>query len=173
MDGAPQALYPPREARMKDPLVRFGIAIEQSLLEDIDALVEERGCTRSELFRDLARSEVSRKRAAGGAEAVASLTLVYDHHVRDLTEKLTELQHELGEMVRSTLHVHLSHDYCLEVLVLRGHADELAAIAQRILATKGVKHGGIEVIAGVFEHGSADHEHVPRPRPARKTRARR
>lgn len=153
---------------MKDRLVRFGIAIDAGLLDEVDVLVKERGCTRSEFFRDLARAEVSKKHVARGADAVAALTLVYDHHVRDLTEKLTELQHELGDMVRSTLHVHLSHDYCLEVLVLRGLSDELVAIAERMLATKGVKRGGIEVIAGVF--GAEPHAHgtvVARPRKRR------
>ena len=79
--------------------------------------------------------------------AVATLTLVYDHHVRELGEKLTQVQHDLGDKVRSTLHVHLTHDLCLEVIVLRGRADELKSVADQILATKGVLQGGIELIA--------------------------
>jgi CopG family nickel-responsive transcriptional regulator len=106
---------------------------------------------------------------------VATLTIVYDHHVRDLTEKLTELQHELGELVRSTLHVHISHDNCLEVLILRGKSDELAALADRILATRGVKQGGIEIIAGVLDDASAGahrgHRHASKT-PARSGSAR-
>src|SRR5579872_5848793 len=98
--------------QQKDPLVRFGVAIEGSLLRALDALVAQRGCTRSELLRDLARAEVGRARAAKGAEAVATFTLVYDHHARNLSEKLTELQHQLGDGVRATLHVHLTHDLC-------------------------------------------------------------
>jgi CopG family nickel-responsive transcriptional regulator len=134
---------------MKDPLVRFGVAIEGSLLRDLDALARRRGCTRSELLRDLARAEVGRARVPTGIEAVGALTLVYDHHVRDLSEKLTELQHRLGEDVRAALHIHLSHDLCLEVVVMHGKSDRLKLIADRMLAMRGVKHGGIEIIPGV------------------------
>ncbi len=132
---------------MKDSLVRFGVAMEGSLLAEFDALVEERGGTRSELLRDLVRAEVTRARVSSGANAVATLTLVYDHHVRDLTERLTEFQHALGEKVNSTLHVHLDHDHCLEVIVMRGPSDELSRASGKLLATRGVKHGGVEMIA--------------------------
>ncbi len=147
-------------AAMKDPLVRFGVAMEKSLLAEFDALVEERGGTRSELLRDLARKEVVRSRVEGGAWAVATLTLVYDHHVRDLAEKLTDIQHELGDQVRSTLHVHLSHDYCLEVIVMQGCSKDLRALADRLIATRGVKHGGIEIISGVAERPDQSHTHM-------------
>jgi CopG family nickel-responsive transcriptional regulator len=143
---------------MRTPLTRFGVAIEAPLLVEFDALVRERGCTRSELFRDLARAEVVRSKVEQGVEAVGTLTIVYDHHVRDLTERLTELQHELGDRVRATLHIHLSHDLCLEVIVLRGLSNELRSVADKILATRGVKQGGIEIIADV------DHEQ-PKRRP--------
>ncbi len=132
---------------MKPTLVRFGVAIDAPLLSELDALVGERGCTRSELFRDLARAEIGRAKIPRGVDAVGALTLVYDHHVRDLSEKLTELQHELGENVRATMHVHLSHDLCMEVIVVRGKSDRLKAIAERMLAMRGVKHGGIEIVA--------------------------
>ena len=128
-------------------MVRFGVAMEGSLLEEFDALVEDRGGSRSELLRDLVRAEVTRARVSSGANAVATLTLVYDHHVRDLTERLTEFQHALGEKVNSTLHVHLDHDHCLEVIVMRGPSDELKRASGKLLATRGVKHGGIEMIA--------------------------
>jgi CopG family nickel-responsive transcriptional regulator len=144
---------------MKDPLVRFGVAIHGSLLRELDAVVRERGCTRSELFRDLARAEVGRARVQKGVDAVCALTLVYDHHVRDLSEKLTELQHQLGDGVRAALHVHLSEDLCLEVVVMRGKADQLQAIADRILAMRGVKQGGIEIIAGNSARGPHAHHH--------------
>src|SRR5882762_7713559 len=92
---------------IKADLVRFGVAMEAPLLGDLDALVDARGGTRSEVLRDLVRSEVTRSRARSQAPALGTLTLVYDHHVRDLSERLTEMQHSLGERVRSTLHVHL------------------------------------------------------------------
>jgi CopG family nickel-responsive transcriptional regulator len=132
---------------MKDSLVRFGVAMEEGLLEALDALVQARGSSRSELLRDLVRAEVTRSKVSTGTKAVATLTLVYDHHVRDLTEKLTEFQHALGEKVRSTLHVHLDHDHCLEVIVMFGSSDVLKRAGERLLATRGVKHGGMEIIA--------------------------
>jgi CopG family transcriptional regulator, nickel-responsive regulator len=152
---------------VKDPLVRFGVAIEGSLLRQVDALTRERGCTRSELFRDLSRAEVGRAKVKKGVDAVATLTIVYDHHVRDLSEKLTELQHQLGEGVRAALHVHLSHDLCLEVIVMRGAADKLQSVADRILAMRGVKQGGLEIIAddagARVAHGRPDdHVHAHR-----------
>lgn len=144
-------------------LTRFGVALESDLLGELDALVTQRGCTRSELLRDLARAEVGRAKVAKGVNAVATLTIVYDHHVRDLSEKLTELQHDLGEQVRATLHVHLSHDLCLEVIVMRGRSEQLHDTANKILATRGVKHGGVELIPDV-----ADTAHK---RPAAKRRS--
>jgi CopG family transcriptional regulator, nickel-responsive regulator len=133
---------------MSDKLVRFGVAMEESLLKQFDELVEERGGTRSEALRDLARAAVVKSRVRRGAEAVGTLTLIYDHHVRDLTERLTELQHDLGDRIRSTLHIHLDHHHCLEVIVMHGRSDQLQEIADRILALKGVKHGGIELYTG-------------------------
>jgi CopG family nickel-responsive transcriptional regulator len=151
---------------MKDPLVRFGVAIEGSLLGQLDGLAGERGCTRSELLRDLARAAVGRAKVPKGVEAVGALTLVYDHHVRNLSRKLTDLQHELGDGVRSALHVHLSHDLCLEVIVMRGFSDQLQSIADRILAMRGVKQGGIEIIAGLTSPRATDeHEHADRHEP--------
>jgi CopG family nickel-responsive transcriptional regulator len=167
---------------MKDELVRFGVAMEQSLLSDLDAIVEARGVTRSELLRDLVRAEVVRARAPKGVPAVGTLTLVYDHHVRELTERLTEFQHKLGEQVRATLHIHLDQDRCLEVIVLRGQSDELQTVAERMLATRGVTHGGFEIVtdmpavhpgdAHAHEHAHGadshshphDHPHPPAPR---------
>ena len=159
----------------KSPLVRFGVAMESALLEDFDKIVETRGVTRSEVLRDLVRAEITRSRVREGAPCVASLTLVYDHHVRDLTERLTEMQHSLGDAVRSTLHIHLDDAHCLEVIVLSGPADRIRSAAERLLATRGVKQGGIELIAlpglgepagDVHEHGGVPHRH---PKRAKKT----
>ena len=131
----------------RDELVRFGVAMEASLLRAFDALVKRRKSSRSEILRDLARAEITREDLASGSDAVASVTLIYDHHVRDLTETLTELQHSLGAKLRSTMHVHLDHAHRLEVIILQGPSDELRRFAERVFATRGVKHGGIEMIA--------------------------
>lgn len=140
---------------MRAPLVRFGLAVEAPLLRELDALVRQRGCTRSELLRDLARAEVVRAKVHENVPAVAALTLVYDHRVRDLTEQLTLLQHALGGAVRSTMHVHLSHDECLEVIVMCGKSRDLQGFADKVLGMRGVKHGALEMVATLEgqEHG--------------------
>jgi CopG family nickel-responsive transcriptional regulator len=153
---------------VKEPLIRFGVAFEGSLLRALDLMARTRGCTRSELLRDLSRAEVGRAKVPSGVDAVGTLTLVYEHHVRGLSEKLTELQHELGEAVRATLHVHLSHDLCLEVIVIRGRSDHLVATADRILAIRGVKHGGMEIVPSDEAGGSREAQ----DRPAVRTVAR-
>jgi CopG family transcriptional regulator, nickel-responsive regulator len=164
---------------MKDPLVRFGVAVEGSLLRELDALARKRGCTRSELLRDLGRAEVGRAKVPDGVDAVGALTLVYDHHTRDLSEKLTALQHDLGDDVRAAMHVHLSNDLCLEVIVLRGRSDHLAALSEQILAIRGVKHGGIEIVTSLDGAGHTHddgHPHLhdhPHPHPRAPARVRR
>ena len=132
---------------MKDNLVRFGVAMEASLIEQLDALAAIRGCNRSELLRDLTRAEVSRSALDEQVPAFAAVTLVYNHHVRELSERLTMLQHDLGEQVRSTMHVHLDHEHCLEVIVMRGRSDVLKQATGRMIGTRGVIQGGAEYIA--------------------------
>lgn len=151
--------------------------MEASLLAQFDQLVEQRKCTRSELFRDLARAEIIRSLASQRVEAFASVTLVYNHHVRELSERLTRMQHELGDQVRSSLHVHLDDERCLEVIVMRGRADRLQRASETLFATRGVIQGSIEIVLEasaprephrhVHDRDHGDHGH-PRPkRPAR------
>jgi CopG family nickel-responsive transcriptional regulator len=132
---------------MKDNLVRFGVAMESSLIEELDALAAIRGCNRSELLRDLTRAEVSRTALDEPVPAFAAVTLVYNHHVRELSERLTALQHDLGEQVRSSMHVHLDHEHCLEVIVMRGRSDQLKEVTSRMIGTRGVIHGGAEYVS--------------------------
>lgn len=123
--------------------VRFGISIDSGLLERFDRVVEEKGyVNRSEAIRDLIRdSLVEQAWEAGEEETVGTVTLVYDHHVHDLSEKLTEYQHDHHEQIISTLHVHLDHHNCLEVLVIRGSAVSVKRLADSLIGVKGVKHG--------------------------------
>ena len=124
-------------------LRRFGVAIEGELLDQFDELMERRGYSnRSEAFRDLARAELVKESAQKpNATVVGTVTIVYDHHVRLLSEKLTELQHQHHKCVVSALHVHLDHDNCLEVIVVKGKAKNVQHIADGLISTKGVKHG--------------------------------
>jgi CopG family nickel-responsive transcriptional regulator len=124
-------------------LSRIGVAIDAGLLDKYDRLIAQRGYTnRSEAFRDLIRDELVEKAwESPDSQVVGTVTLVYDHHVRLLNEKLTGIQHDFHRSILSTLHVHLDHDNCLEVLVLRGRASEVRKVADALISTKGVKHG--------------------------------
>jgi CopG family nickel-responsive transcriptional regulator len=159
-------------------LSRFGVAMETSLLAQFDQLVRERGSSRSELFRDLARGELMRSLSRQRVEAFASVTIVYNHHVRELSERITDMQHDLGDQVRSTMHVHLDHDRCLEIIVMRGRADKLQLAAEKLFATRGILHGSIEIVA-VTQRSTDAHTHDPKSDDhaghthPRRTRARR
>jgi len=124
-------------------LCRIGVAIDEDLLGQFDGLLERKGYSnRSEAFRDLIRDALVREETTDPErEAVGTLTLVYDHHVRQLADKLTDMQHDHFREIISTLHVHMDHDNCLEVLVLRGRAGAIRRIADKLVSTKGVKHG--------------------------------
>jgi CopG family nickel-responsive transcriptional regulator len=128
-------------------LSRIGIAIDARLLDKFDTLIAQRGYTnRSEAFRDLVRDElVERTWESPESHVVGTVTLVYDHHVRLLNEKLTNIQHDHHHAILSTLHVHLDHDNCLEVLVVRGKAADVRKVADALISTKGVKHGRLTI----------------------------
>ncbi|MBM3724033.1 MAG: nickel-responsive transcriptional regulator NikR [Acidobacteria bacterium] len=135
-------------------LARIGVAIEAGLLEKFDELIARHGYdNRSEAFRDMVRDRLVREAAeAPDQPVVGTITLVYNHHHRQLNEKLTGLQHEVHHAIISTLHVHLDHDACLEVLVVRGRARDVRAIADRLIATKGVRHGQLSLTAAAAAH---------------------
>ncbi len=124
-------------------LTRFGISIDARLLDQFDQLIDGKGYSnRSEAIRDLIRAAlVEEEWGDVSRETVATVTLVYDHHTRDLADKLTEHQHSHHEEIVSTLHVHLDAHHCLEVVVIKGHADQVRRIADELIGTKGVKHG--------------------------------
>ena len=128
-------------------LSRIGVAIDSDLLDQFDQLIAKRGYTnRSEAFRDLIRDELVQKSwESPESNVVGTVTLVYDHHVRMLNEKLTDMQHEFHQSILSTLHVHLDHDNCLEVLVVRGKSAAVQKIADALISTKGVKHGRLTI----------------------------
>jgi CopG family transcriptional regulator, nickel-responsive regulator len=128
-------------------LSRIGVAIDAALLEQFDQLIAKRGYTnRSEAFRDLIRDQLIEKAAeVPDSIVVGTVTLVYNHHVRLLSDRLNEMQHQTFHNVLSTLHVHLDHDNCLEVMVLKGKASAVRKIADALISTKGVKHGRLTI----------------------------
>jgi CopG family transcriptional regulator, nickel-responsive regulator len=124
-------------------LARIGIAIPEELLEEFDRLIERRGYTnRSEAVRDLVRKElVDEVSATPTAEVYGTVTLIYDHHARMLLDKLTDIQHQYHDAIMSSVHVHLDHDNCLEVILVRGKSTLVQKLANALIATKGVTHG--------------------------------
>lgn len=130
-------------------VTRFGVSLDEILLAKFDRLIDKKGyANRSEAIRDLIRESLVREQwELGDADAVGTLTLVYDHETRDLEERLTELQHAHYRAIVSTLHVHLDPHHCLEVLVLRGKAALLKTIADKLIGTRGVKHGTFSATA--------------------------
>ncbi|OHD67448.1 MAG: nickel-responsive regulator [Spirochaetes bacterium RBG_16_49_21] len=124
-------------------LIRFGVSIEEKLLSRFDNLIDSKGyVNRSEAIRDLIRDMlVSQELTDKNAEAIGTLTLVYSHDVRELSEKLNEIQHHHHRSIISTTHIHLDEHNCLEVLILRGKTRQVQAIADNLLAVKNVRHG--------------------------------
>ncbi len=124
-------------------LIRFGISLEDSLLERFDSLIDAKGYpSRSEAIRDLIRDAlVMEEWKVDTSEAVGTITIVYNHEKRELTDLLTDLQHKHYDLIISSMHIHLDEHNCLEVIVVRGKARDIKSIADRLIATKGVKHG--------------------------------
>lgn len=123
--------------------IRFGVSLDSDLLEKFDNLCDERSYqTRSEAIRDLIRNMLIQKEWEDvQGETAGTLSMVYDHHQSDLAQKLTELQHDFLDIIVASLHVHLDHNNCMEILVLRGIGERLRDLGQKLTSTKGVKHG--------------------------------
>ena len=128
---------------------RFGISIESDLAARFDRHIQSEGYSnRSEALRDLIRDHlVADQLSLDGAESVASLSLVYNHHQHELSETLTHLQHDHHELIISSLHVHIDHDNCLEVIILKGPNTSIKAVADRLMTTRGVKHAKLTLTA--------------------------
>lgn len=123
-------------------LVRFGVSLDHHLLDDFDRhILRKKYTNRSEALRDLIRDNLVGQEWDENKETVGTITFVYDHHVPSLTEKLTDIQHRFHELVLSGMHVHLDHDHCLEVLVVKGKGSEIKKVSDTLISVKGVKHG--------------------------------
>jgi len=134
-------------------LRRFGVSMEDELLERFDRAIARKGyATRSEAIRDMVRNSLAEESLSDDrAEAVATISLVYNHHVRDLTAKLTEYQHHSLDLIVSTLHIHLDEDNCLEVLIVRGPYRRVRELAEHLISVKGVRHGKFVTATGQID----------------------
>lgn len=138
---------------------RITISVSDDFAAELSAFVERNGyANRSEAIRDLARVGLDRAHAEEQAsgQCVATLSYVYDHHARDLPRRLTETHHQRHDLEVATLHVHLDHDNCLEVAVLRGEVEAVRATAKAVVTERGVRHGSITMVpATIAEEGHA------------------
>lgn len=131
-------------------LVRFSVTVPEHLLEQFDAQTARRGdvANRSEAIRDLIRASlVKENMRTPDEQVIGSLTMIYDHHTGDLTHRLDEIQHDYTAEIVSTMHVHLDHHNCLEILALRGKGERVYELADRLLGLRGVKHGELTCAA--------------------------
>jgi CopG family transcriptional regulator, nickel-responsive regulator len=125
-------------------LVRFGVSIEDDLLENFDALSNDRGyANRSEALRDLIRKSLIKNKITFDADTqvLGSLTLVYDHHSTSVLQDMAEIQHHHHNLILSVMHLHVNHADCLEILALSGNTQQINSLADELISLKGVKHG--------------------------------
>ncbi len=129
---------------MNMKLIRFGVSLPEDLSKRFDSLLKRKKYpNRSEAIRDLIRKSLIEEEIEGDALVIGVLNLLYDHHKRELQENLTFFQHKNHEKFISTTHVHLDHKNCLEVIILKGRANEIKSLAEQMIAVKGIKHGQI------------------------------
>ena len=130
-----------------EKITRFGVSIEPDLLKKFDKIIKKEGYTnRSEAIRDLVRKNlIKEENKDPNAESIGTLTMIYDHHTGDLTNKLLDLQHDHTKEILSTTHIHIDHDNCLEVLVLKGKTGKIQKLADNIKSLKGIKHGELVI----------------------------
>ena len=131
----------------KEQVSRFSVSLPAKLLEQLDGMANEKGYeNRSQAIADMIRAQLVEHRQKFGTEEIAgTITLVYDHHKQNVQAALTDIQHDHHQVIVSTIHVHLDHDNCLEVLVVRGKANVIKQIADELTTAKGVKHGKLTV----------------------------
>jgi len=127
-------------------IIRFGVSLEKELLEKFDKLSKEKQYpNRSEAIRDLIREELVKREWVEGKEVAGAITLVFDHHKRELMNTLTDIQHDFYQLIISSQHIHLDHDNCLEMIVVRGKPRGVKELADKLRATKGVKYGSLSI----------------------------
>ena len=136
-----------KRVTMVEKITRFGVSIEPELLKKFDRMIKKEGYeNRSEAIRDLIRGNIIEEKSKNPDEKViGTLTMIYDHHTGNLTNKLLELQHNHNDEILSTTHIHVDHHNCLEVLVLKGKSGSIQKLADSIKALKGIKNGELVI----------------------------
>jgi CopG family nickel-responsive transcriptional regulator len=132
---------------MAEKITRFGVSIEPELIKKFDKKIKEEGYTnRSEAIRDLIRKDLIIKKIKNpNMSAIGTLTMIYDHHEGNLTDKLLDIQHHHHQEILSTTHIHIDSNNCLEVLVLKGKVSNIIKLSDKIKSLKGIKHGELVV----------------------------
>jgi len=129
-------------------LIRFGVSLEKGLLARFDRyLRKNKWASRSDALRDLIRAELVKQEWAEGDDVAGAVTLIYDHHRKDLLGRLTDLQHDYQHVVLSTQHVHLDHDHCLEIIAVKGRPEDIRRLAGTLRTIRGVMHGTLTMSA--------------------------
>jgi CopG family nickel-responsive transcriptional regulator len=128
-------------------VTRFSVSLDKDLARELDRMCREKGYdNRSLAIADMVRNQlVEHRQDFGDRQIAGTITLVYDHHKPRLLDLLTDIQHDHGDLIIATLHVHLDHHNCLEVLTVRGRAAQIKAMADRLIGAKGVKHGKLTI----------------------------
>ncbi len=146
---------------------RFTISLDETLAAAFDELIKERGyTTRSEAVRDILRSHLqhSRERRDRKGFCVANLSYVYNHHERELAERLMRIQHNHHDLTIATTHAHLDHEQCIETVILKGAAKQVREFADEVIAERGVRHGQLNLISvelgSPHSHGTGAHRHL-------------
>lgn len=145
---------------------RFTISLDEKLAAEFDRLIRARGYdSRSEAVRDLLRERLDRDRLARdeAPECVAALSYLYNHHERELAERLTALSHGHHDLAVSAMHVHLDHDHCIEAVILRGPTAAVRAFADAVMAERGVRHGAVNLVPADLEVGRHHHHGASHP----------
>jgi len=127
-------------------VVRFGVSLEKGLLDKFDRLIKEKKYSnRSEAIRDLIRENLVKREWIEGKEVAGAITLVFDHHKRDLVNILTDIQHDFYQIIISSQHIHLDHSNCLEIIVVRGKPAEVQELTNQLKSNVGVKYGTLSI----------------------------
>ncbi|MEN6317901.1 MAG: nickel-responsive transcriptional regulator NikR [Syntrophaceae bacterium] len=127
-------------------VVRFGISLEKALLDNFDTLIKRRKYTnRSEAIRDIIRQELLKKEWEEDRQVAGAITYIYDHHQRDILNKIIDVQHDYQDIIQSSQHIHLDHYNCLEIVAIKGNSSTVIKLADTLKAIKGVKHGSLSM----------------------------